>query len=89
MIFAVLFPHSPLKGLGLQSFSFHFPSLDLALMGLFLAVVIDTYEEEFACVLRHFGGILATANLVDGGVCITVVFQLQDDGGRIDILSRD
>ena len=56
-------------------------------MGLLLTVVVDAHKKEVAGVLRHFGGILATENLVDGGVGIAVVFQLQDDGGRIDILS--
>ena len=68
---------------------FSWPILDLTFVGLLLAVVVDTYEKKVAGVLRHFGGVLFSENLVDGGVGISVVFQLQNDGWRIDIFAGD
>ena len=56
-------------------------------MGFLLTVVVDAHKKEVAGVLRHFGGILATENLVDGGVCVAVKFQFQDDGRGIDIFT--
>lgn len=58
-------------------------------MRLVLAVVVDTHEQEVAGVLCHLARILLAADLGDGPFRVLVVFQLQDDGGRIYILSRD
>ena len=49
-------------------------------MGLGILVIVDTHEEEVVGMLRHFCRILLAQYLVDGGVGITVVFQLQDYG---------
>ena len=62
---------------------------DLAGVRLGLLVVIDTHEEEVVDMLRHFCRVLYAEDLVDGGVGILVIFQLQDDGGGIYILARD
>ena len=63
--------------------------LYFAFMPLGLLVVVDTHEQEVASVLSHFGGVLLSLDLFNGTVGILVVFQFEDDGGRINVLARD
>ena len=54
-----------------------------------LAVIIDAYEQEVGGVLGHLSGVLLTLDLVDSRVGIFSELQLDDDGGRFDVLARD
>ena len=60
-----------------------------AMMLLCVTLVCDTHKQQIVGVLRYLGGILPALNLFYGGVNGLVVFQLNDDGGAVNILSGD
>jgi len=58
-------------------------------VSLRLAVVVDAYEQQAVGIVLQLGGVLPALNLVDGGIGILIKFQLQHDGGRVDVLARN
>ena len=55
----------------------------------FLAlVIVDGNEQEVADIFRYLGRILFSLDLVDGSICVFVVFQFQDDDGGVHVLSK-
>lgn len=54
-----------------------------------LPLISNPHKQQIISILRHFGRILLAFNLLYGGVNGLVVFQFDDDGGRIDVLTRD
>ena len=60
-----------------------------AMMLLCVALVCDTHKQQIVGVLRHLGGVLPALNLLDGGVNGLVVFQFDDNGRRLNILTGD
>ena len=58
--------HMPIQSL--FSYSVFHRSLYLAGVLLSLAVVVDTHEEQVACVFSYLRRIFLPLNLVDGGV---------------------
>ena len=53
-----------------------------------VAVIGNSNQQQIVSVLCHLGGIFPAFDLFDGSVNGLGVFQLNDDGRRIDILTR-
>ena len=52
-----------------------------------VAIVVDSNENEVVCVLCNLGSVSLSLDLIYGTVGVLVVFQFDDEGGRIYILS--
>ena len=66
-----------------------FIPFDAALVLFGIEVVGDAHEQQVVGVLGDLRGILLALDLLDSGVNGLIVFQLDDEGWRIDILARD
>lgn len=53
------------------------------------AVVSNPHQQQVVGILRDLGGIVLALDLVDGRIDGLVVFQLDNDGGRIDVFAWD
>lgn len=58
-------------------------------MPLSFPLVSDSHKQHVIRILRDLGGIFFPLDLVYGGFNGLVVFQLDNNGGGIDILARD
>ena len=79
--------HMPIQSL--FSYLVFYRSLYLAGVLLSLAVVVDTHEEQVACVFSYLRRIFLPLDLVDGGVGGVVELQFNDERGLRDIAARN
>lgn len=54
-----------------------------------LAAICNPHKQQIINILRNLNRILSALDLLDGCVNGLVVFQLDDDGWRINILTRN
>ena len=79
--------HMPIQSL--FSYSVFYRSLYLAGVLLSLAVIVDTHEEQVACVFSYLRWIFLPLDLVDGSVGGVVELQFYDERGLRDIAARN
>ena len=79
--------HMPIQSL--SSYSVFYRSLYLAGGLLSLAVVVDTHEEQVACVFSYRRRIFLPLDFVDGGVGGMVDLLFYDERGLRDIAARN